>query len=204
MQGQAGTGLSELGLEQARRAADALAEAFPDAQLFTSDLERCRETAAPLEALLGVRAEPDTGLRERDFAAWSGLLLSEIAEGWPELWERWRSGEDVVAEVGGEPSPALADRVGATLRGILTRSEPGRPVVCITHGGPVWYGSHALVGLPHGSLGAVGNASLTRLEVGGDGVFRLGSWNEVGHLPPASRSTLQPTGHAQQAPPVGR
>lgn len=206
VQGHAGTGLTDLGRQQAHRAAAAVAEAFPDALLFSSDLERCTETARPFAAALGVEAELDAGLRERDFGAWAGLLLPEIAEGWPEVHDRWRRGEDVVAEVGGESSPTLADRVIRTLEGILERTDAGRPVVCVTHGGPVWYGTHRLVGLPHGSLGAVGNASLTRLEVEAQGrSVRLGSWNEVGHLPPELRSALQPTGHAQRAaPPVGR
>lgn len=205
VQGQRGEGLSDLGARQAELTAAAVAEAYPDAQLFTSDLQRCLETAAPLERRLRTDAELDRGLRERDFAAWSGLLLPEIAEGWPELWDQWRAGVDVVGDIGGESSPQLALRVSATLRGIVDRADPARPVVCVTHGGPVWYGTHALAGLPHGTLGAVGNASLTRLEVEGDGTVRLGSWNEVGHLPPGQRSHLQPTGHAQRsAPPVGR
>lgn len=205
IQGQSGSGLSELGREQARRAAEAVAESFPGATLFTSDLERCLETAEPFAAALAAPPELDPGLRERDFGPWAGRLLPEVAEGWPDLYDRWRRGEDVVGEVGGESSPTLAERVAVALRSILDRSDPARPVVCVTHGGPVWYGTHRLVGLPHGSLGAVGNASLTRLEIEADGTVRLGAWNEVGHLPPQLRSTLQPTGHAQRAaPPVGR
>lgn len=205
VQGQSGTGLTARGQEQARRAARAVAEAFPRAELFSSDLERCIETVAPFAEAYGVDPTLDIGLRERDFGAWSGCLLPEIAEGWPALYDRWRAGEDVVGEVGGESSPVLAERVARTLEAILDRTDPDRPIVCVTHGGPVWYGTHHLVGLPHGSLGAVGNASVTRLEVGGDGRVRLGAWNEVGHLPPDLRSTLQPTGHAQRAaPPVGR
>jgi broad specificity phosphatase PhoE len=205
VQGQSGSGLSDTGREQAARTAAVVAAAHPDAVLWASDLDRCVETAAPFVDALGAEPTLDPGLRERDFAAWSGRLIPEIAEGWPDLYDRWRAGEDVVGEVGGETSDALAVRVAATLRRLLDASDPERPVVCITHGGPVWYGTHELVGLPRGSLGAVGNASVTRLETNRE-TTRLGSWNEVSHLPPALRSSLQPTGHHRTAaaPPVGR
>lgn len=205
VQGQSGSGLSSVGREQAARTAAAVALAHPDAVLWASDLERCVETAAPFVEALGVEPTFEPGLRERDFADWSGRLVSEIAEGWPDLYDRWRAGEDVVGEVGGETSDALAVRVATTLHRLLDASDPERTVVCVTHGGPVWYGTHQLVGLPRGSLGAVGNASITRLEIAGTAA-RLGSWNEVSHLPPQLRSSLPPTGHARAvaAPPVGR
>lgn len=204
VQGQSGSGLSDLGLEQARLTARHLAASHPDAVLVTSDLERCEATVAPLEAALGADATRDARLRERDFGAFSGRLLSEIETTWPELWTRWRAGEDVIAEVGGESSPVLTERVRAVLLELARTAEPGRPVVVVTHGGPVWHGTHALVGLPHGVLGAIGNASITRLELGGDDVVRLASFNELGHLPPEARTLFQPSGHARSAPPVGR
>jgi glucosyl-3-phosphoglycerate phosphatase len=204
VQGQSGTGLSDLGLEQARLTAQHLAASHPDATLVTSDLERCVATVAPLEAALDRPAARDPRLRERDFGAFSGRLLTEIEETWPEVWGRWRAGQDVIAEVGGETSSELTGRVREVLLEVASAAPPGRPFICVTHGGPVWHGTHDLVGLPHGVLGAIGNASITRLELGGDGLVRLASFNELGHLPAEARTLFQPAGHARTAPPVGR
>lgn len=207
IQGQAGTGLSELGRRQAERTAAWLAESYPDAELWSSDLERCRQTVAPLERLLGTTPTFDEGLRERDFGDWSGLLLTEVERGYGELWARWRDGDDVVAEVGGESSPVLAARVTATLDRILDGLPEHGLAVVVTHGGPVWHGTHHLLSLPEGTLGGVANASITELVRGADGVHRLSAWNQIAHLPPQMRSFLRPADGrvtSRAAPPVGR
>lgn len=192
IQGQAGSGLSSLGVEQAQRTATWLAETYPDAQLFSSDLQRCRETAAPLAEALATTPELLEGLRERDFGDWSGRLLTEVESGYPELWTRWRAGEDVVAEVGGESSAALASRVCAAYARILRATVEAGIAIVVTHGGPVWHGTHALLGIEEGILGGVANTSITEVVQGGDGRHRLSAWNQLGHLPPRLRTFLRP------------
>ncbi len=207
IQGQAGSGLSPDGHEQAERTAGWLAETYPDARLWSSDLQRCRETVAPLAAATGTAPTFDERLRERDFGDWSGLLLGEVESGYPELWARWRAGEDVVAEVGGESSRALTDRVVVALTEVLDATPADGAAVVVTHGGPVWHGTHALLSLPHGTLGGVGNAAVTELVRGGDGAYHLAAWNQTAHLPPSLRSYLRPAdGRAasRRAPAVGR
>lgn len=181
VQGQSGTGLSERGKAQAVRSAEVLARAYPGALLAVSDLQRCRESAAPLEGLLGSEVRLEPGLRERDFGAWTGFLGTEIAEQDSERWKRWRSGEDVVAEIGGEDSPALVRRVVDTYRRLLGEAD-GRPVICVTHGGPIWHGTQHLLGLDDRVLGGVANSSITEIDVDGTST-RLASWNQVAHLP---------------------
>lgn len=207
IQGQSGSGLSATGLAQAGLVGAWLAETYPDARLVSSDLQRCLETAAPFAERLGHEAVPDPGVRERDFGAWSGLLLDEVTARYPQLWTRWRNGEDVVAEVGGESSEDLTTRVTAAYHRILGEAPDGGVVVVVTHGGPVWHGTHALLGLPAGVLGGVANTSVTELASPAPGSFVLSAWNQVGHLPPELRSWFRPAdGRAteRQAPAVGR
>lgn len=205
IQGQAGTGLSERGRRQSVATAALIAEVYPGALLASSDLQRCRETAGPFAALLDGGPEWHEGLRERHFGDWTGELASTVAETDPDRWRRWIGGEDVIGEVGGEDSPTLVARVTGAVRSLLQRAD-GRPVVCITHGGPVWHGTRALLGLSDRILGGVANCSITELDAGADESTRLVSWNQVAHLPPDLRVGRSRGGRPaddQEGPPVG-
>lgn len=185
VQGQDGPGLTERGHDQARRVGAWLAEEAPDAVLAVSDLVRCRETAAPYETA-AAEVQVDARLRERHFGAWQGADHATLAAEHPALWERFRSREDVLEEVGGESTPTLVARV----REALVELASANPVtVVVTHGGPVWHGTHALVGVPEPTLGPVSNAGVTILDVHEHGAAQLLTWNQVGHLPPPLRTT---------------
>jgi broad specificity phosphatase PhoE len=206
IQGQQGTGLSDVGAAQATATAAWLAEAYPGAEVASSDLQRCRETVAPIAERLGAEVRHDVALRERDFGDWSGRLLTEVETGDAERWSRWAAGEDVIEEVGGESSAALAGRVTAALGAVLGRLDDDGTAIVVTHGGPVWHGVHAMLALASLSLGGVANASVTELGSTG-GPPWLQSWNQVGHLPPRLVTSLRPSvGRTPErsAPPVGR
>lgn len=194
IQGQRCEGLTEVGHRQAAVTAAALAERFPDAELISSDLQRTRETIAPLVSRLGREARSEPRLRERSFGAWEGLRRDEVAERDPERWTRWAAGEDVVGEVGGESSTVLSDRVGSILGELLETTPPDGITVAVTHGGTIWHGLHRLLGLPAATLGGVDNASVTELVArdvstsGGRPPVALHRWNELAHLPTQLRT----------------
>jgi broad specificity phosphatase PhoE len=191
VQGQSGAGLTDLGHRQAEHTAEWVRRTHPDARLVSSDLRRCRQTVAPIAAALGTDVVEDPQVRERSFGRWEGLSLDEVQAADPDLWARWRSGEDVVAEVGGETGDQLADRVTAALTAHADARDGGT-VVVVTHGGPVWYGMHALLGLPWATLGGVGNAAVTELVRGGHGWW-CESWNQTAHLPVELRTSFRPS-----------
>lgn len=193
IQGQSGEGLTDRGRAQAEGTARWVLATHPDAVLVSSDLQRCHETTAPIAAALGVDPILDPQVRERSFGRWEGCTLDEAQAMDPDRWSRWRSGEDVVAEVGGESGADLADRVVMALRGHAdAHGGPGRTIVVVTHGGPVWHGMHALLGLPWATLGGVGNASVTELVEGDRGWF-CESWNQTAHLPVDLRTSFRPS-----------
>jgi glucosyl-3-phosphoglycerate phosphatase len=213
IQGQSCAGLSPRGHAQAAAAAVALAATYPGARLVVSDLQRTRETVAPLEAALGRPAALDSRLRERSFGDWEQRLRTEVAASDPDRWKRWLGGEDVVGEVGGESAAQLTARVRPVLLELLDTTAAGGVTVAVTHGGPVWHGVHDLVGLAHGTFGGVDNASfheVVRFDV--DGPVVLDRWNEVGHVPAHLRSGWTPgvsdaveaADAGSDAPPVGR
>lgn len=193
IQGQSGAGLSALGRRQARATADWIAGTVPGASLVTSDLERCVDSAAPIEQRLGTGAERVPELRERDFGAWTGELVEDVLSRDPERAARWRAGEDVVPEVGGESTQALEKRVIGALEDLLAATPPGGTVVAVTHGGPVWHGTRAFLGLADGLLAGVANASVTELVVNGAGPDRrLRAYNQTTHLTAALRDERKP------------
>jgi probable phosphoglycerate mutase len=201
VQGHTCRGLTAHGREQAERTAQALAPLVRDAVIVTSDLGRCRDTAAPLIAALGTTPRVDAALRERNFGTWEGLTREDLEREDPQRFARWRAGEDVVAEVGGESDTVLRQRAGAMFLQLLglsadTHSVDGSvavadvdTVVAVTHGGTIWYGVHELLRLTDYRLGGVDNASVTELVVGGRGPSgldlatpRLARFNETAHL----------------------
>jgi glucosyl-3-phosphoglycerate phosphatase len=207
IQGQACRGLSTVGHTQAKALGEALAEELALVEgplvLVTSDLQRCQETIRPLTERLAVEPDVDRRLRERSFGAWEGRLRDEVATDDAERWGRFCSGQDVVAEVGGESAEQLADRVEPVLRELLATTPRDGVTVAVTHGGPVWQGLHRLLELPLATLGGVANAGISEV-VSLHGTLALGRWNDVGHLEPGLRTTFAPPRAHAEAPPVGR
>jgi broad specificity phosphatase PhoE len=180
-QGQADPGLSELGLAQAERMAERLAALKP-ANLYSSDLRRCRETAAPLARALGRDVVLRTDLREIDIGAWSGLTRAEIERTYPEEWARWQAGEDF-KRGGGESFADLTVRSTTVIRELLAAHE-GESIAIVTHGGWIRCVVASALGLAQPltpTLGGAGNASITTLRVF-DGGLRLEAFNDGGHL----------------------
>ncbi len=203
VQGHECRGLTDAGHVQAQRTAEVIGVHFAGATLVTSDLGRCQDTAAPIAAALGVVPSVDPVLRERHFGRWEGLTREGLELDDPGRFRRWRAGEDVIGEVGGESDVeirARAARVFAALLGAGPGDDSGRDsgagsddaprtVVAVTHGGTIWYGVHELLHFAGYRLGAVHNASLTELVLGGRGpagldpeLPQLARFNETSHL----------------------
>lgn len=200
IQGQQCAGLSPVGHAQARITAAALASAYPGAVLVTSDLQRTVETIAPLELGLRRTARRDPLLRERSFGDWEGELRTEVASRDRLRWERWRAGEDLIAEVGGESAAQLADRVVPVLRELLAATAPGGVTIAVSHGGTIHHGLHRWLGLQPGTLGGVANTSVTEV-IAWDGRMVLDRWNEVAHLPVELRTAWRPKAEPEDVTP---
>jgi glucosyl-3-phosphoglycerate phosphatase len=202
VQGQTCAGLTAHGRLQAERTAETIAARWPGALVVASDLERCRDTATPIADALGVPVRHEALLRERAFGGWEGYTREDLLREDPVRFGRWQAGEDLIAEVGGESDVVLRERAsgafaallaGAALGGIGVGELDADTVVAVTHGGTIWHGLHALLGLAPVSLGGVDNASVSELVHSGPqdgGAWRaqparttMTRFNEGGHLP---------------------
>ena len=145
-QGQADPPLTDLGREQAARAARSLG-GF-DA-IFASPLDRAATTAAIISEELGIGPVVHMpGLMERDAGEWSGLTRKIIDERFPGYLDQhrrppgWESDEAVEARV-----------MGALER--MAEQHRGGTVLVVAHGGVV-YALEAILGAPFERLANLG------------------------------------------------
>ena len=193
--GQTDVPLDELGHFQAEALANRL-RATPIDRIVSSDLRRAIDTITPLADHLGLSIERDPRLREISNGEWSGLLPAEISARWPDLWAAYRTGDDV-ARPGGEQWATVRERVVASAR---DHAVPGGVIVLCTHGGAALNLAMWAAGFPPGGnifmgkLGALGNTSITTIEIltePEDGA-RLVGFNDVGHLAGATPDLARP------------
>ena len=131
IQGQTNTPLNERGRAQAQALADELAgEAI--AAVYSSDLDRARETAEILAGRLDLPVVVDPALRERNFGSWEGRTVDEFEARWPGAWARWREGDEGEGDV--EDHLALAARVRDAIHR-LAAAHPGERILIVAHGG---------------------------------------------------------------------
>lgn len=153
-QGQLGPGLSDLGHDQAKRAADFLITTFGDFhRAIASDLPRVQETLRPWGEATGVIPMIDARWREVDSGNWSGRFPAEVLATDPDDVAAVARGEDI-ARGGGETvaqhrlrtNAAMVDAATAPFDG-LDGTEPAR-VIVFTHGGSIALAATEALGLP--------------------------------------------------------
>lgn len=192
-QGQSGAGLSGEGREQAVLLGARLARtgARWDA-LYTSDLERARETADIVGREVGLTPEPDAGLREVALGGWEGLHEREVKARFPEEWEAWRRGEDI-ARGGGERLEEVSARMAAAVERIAAR-HVGASVIVVSHGAAIKsFAAHVLwtTTLRLRPLRPVANTGATLFERSDEGAFSLLVYNDTTHLEDALAAALR-------------
>lgn len=171
-----GVHLSEEGRRQAERLADRLARERVN-RLFSSPLERTRETAAPIAARLGLAIEVATALEEIDFGDWTGMTFEALRP--RESWQRWNSARATSRTPAGDTMRASQARM---LDFIDARrlAAPDEACVLVGHADPikaavVYYLGLSLNDLPRLEIAP---ASLTRIEIEPWGA-RVATLNEV-------------------------
>lgn len=130
--GQADIPLNNTGREQAGEAAAQLRDAPPDV-IYSSDLQRARETAEIIarEFTLGVHV--DKRLREIDQGDWEGMLFPDIKQRFEREFERQRSDPLNVGPPGGETIGQVWERVVAAADDI-SHQHPHARVALVSHG----------------------------------------------------------------------
>jgi len=185
-----GVHLSESGREQAEAVRDRLAGTRIDA-IYSSPLERCRETAQPLatERGLPIRTRKDIG--EIAYGTWTNRPLKQVAK--TKLWPRVQMVPSRVRFPDGEALSEARSRAIAELDRIVV-AHPRKVVAAFSHADVIKLVVAEFAGM-HLDLFqriVVDPASVCALEVG-DGVPRVLRVNDTGSL-----AALAPRGRRRQ------
>jgi broad specificity phosphatase PhoE len=125
--------LTARGRAQAAELAQRLADIALEA-VYSSDLQRARDTAAAVAAAQGVELTQTENLREVDVGSWAGLTREEAERRFPEGFRRWQAGGTGWDD--GETYGEMSARVLTAVNEIARRHERGR-VLIVSHGGPI-------------------------------------------------------------------
>lgn len=170
-QGQADVPLSDNGRDQSWRLARRLGEEQrPVRAIYTSDLMRAVDTATILGQTFGLSPMVETGWREMNIGAWSGLRTGEVIARYPAEWERIRAGEDL-PRGGGETFAHFQTRLIQAAQTLISK-HAGEQVAVVTHGGAVRAFLLHCRGLDMGQfrkIDKIGNTGLSEVTLTQDG-----------------------------------
>jgi alpha-ribazole phosphatase len=163
-QGTQDVPLSELGQRQAAALAQAL-RSRRLAAVYSSPLERARETADVVGAALGVPVTRLDDLRELSLGQWEGCTVEEIRAQPGDPYTQWIRDPLTCLPPGGEPLTAVQERVVRVMTEIGAAHPNGDDVLVVCHGGVISaYLAHCL-GLPLSAIWrlTLGNGSISEV-----------------------------------------
>jgi len=128
-----GLHLSDRGRAQAERVAERLLGLTVDA-VYSSPLERTRETAEPAATAAGLGVNENAGLIECDFGEWTGAALAELAS-LPE-WQTVQHTPSAFRFPNGESFAQMQARMVGTLEAVCA-AHAGGVVACFSHADPI-------------------------------------------------------------------
>ena len=125
-----GLHLADEGRKQAEIAAERIAELGRVDAVYSSPLERAKETAAPISKALGLTTTVDRGLFECDFGDWTGKELKTLMK-LPE-WQTVQRAPSTFRFPNGESFTEMQTRMVSALDR-LRLQHPGGTIVCVSH-----------------------------------------------------------------------
>lgn len=128
-----GLHLSDAGWQQARDVAARIND-LPLAAIYTSPLERARETATPTAEKFGLEPQVVEELIECEFGEWTGRKLTDLYT-LPE-WKTVQQEPSTFRFPGGESFPEMQQRMAAAVEEIAAR-HTGEVVALFSHADPL-------------------------------------------------------------------
>jgi probable phosphoglycerate mutase len=129
-----GLHLSEEGRRQAETLARRLAALPRIVAVYSSPLERARETAVAIARARGLAVRVERGLLECDFGAWTGASLRRLAR--RREWAQVQRHPSGFRFPGGESFVEMQARIADAVRRLVER-HPGRAIVAVSHADPI-------------------------------------------------------------------
>lgn len=159
-----GVGLSATGRAEIAAVAERLAGEEIEA-LYSSPLERTRESADILAERLGLPVCLRDDVIELDFGEWTGLTFDEVRKN--AHWEAWRSCRSMAAVPGGESMRQVQKRTVDALAELRHAHHRGA-VVVVSHGDVIRAAALYALGMPLDLYARIeiGLASISTIEIG--------------------------------------
>ena len=182
VQGHTDIALNDTGTRQASLLARALADS-PIHHVYSSDLQRARQTAQTLAGPHDALHHVIAGLRERCFGSIEGQVFADFEQRHPEAAFHWRTRTPHWEPPGdGESLLALRDRVERVVSEIAAR-HPGQQVAIVSHGGvlDVLYRAATRQELQAARTWMLPHCAINRLLWTPSGLALVG-WGDVSHL----------------------
>ncbi len=168
-----GVGLTERGRAEIAAVAERLA-GEPIAAIYSSPLQRTRESAEIVAARLQLPIEFRDDVIELDFGEWTGSTFDSIRA--DPRWEAWRTQRSIAAIPGGESMRQVQRRAVDALLDINGR-HPHQTVVVVSHGDVIRSAVLFALGMPLDSYNSIeisqGGVSTIRIDAGGIRVLTL-------------------------------
>jgi probable phosphoglycerate mutase len=129
-----GLHLDSAGRLEAAAAAERIGRLKRVAAVYSSPLERARETAAPIAEACGIEPRIEPGLDECEYGGWTGARLARLRRSpdWAVV-QRHPSG---FRFPGGESFTEMQTRVTGTLARLVA-AHPGATIVAVSHADPI-------------------------------------------------------------------
>jgi len=170
-----GVGLSERGRVEIAAVAERLA-GEKIAALYSSPLQRTRESAEIVAARLGLGIEFRDDLIELDFGEWTGATFDAIRA--DPRWQAWRTHRSLARIPGGESMRQVQRRIVEALVEMGERHQ-GETVVAVSHGDVIRSALLFALGMPldHYNRIEVGQGSISTIHIDDSGI-RVTATNE--------------------------
>ena len=166
--------LSEQGMAQLPGLVKELA-ATKFAQIYSSDLQRCRQTAQALAEWHRANPICQSTLREIHFGRWEAWSWQQIEADDPQYARQWIEQYPLLASPGGEDFLSFQARIRMALEQIA-EAHRGEQVAVVAHGGVLRVAAMMAAAAPLEEFGKLhfGYTESLRLEIGPAG-WRIGS-----------------------------
>ncbi len=163
-QGRLDPELSERGHKQAQLLALSLKKYNPTA-LYTSPLKRTYMTAEYISKELGLDINVDEDIIEIDHGEWSGMLVEEVKEKYPDMFRQWLYEPETIKFPHGETLIDVYNRVKNFQEKMLEKHD-GETIIAVSHTVPIRASFVAGLDLPLAKFWSFGcdNASYSILD----------------------------------------
>ena len=181
-QGRLDIELNDIGKDQAKKLASALADVHIDT-IYSSPLSRAYQTAETIAGRHGLEVIKTEEMSEISHGSWEGMRLEAVIDAHGELYDTWLNSPHKAKMPGGEDLNDVRERAVRKLMEIVEMTPDGSTALIVGHDATNKVILCYALGLDNSHFWQIkqGNASISVLEYE-DGLFRLMLLNDTCHL----------------------